>query len=220
MPRPREYPDDLGQRLLDAAAHLLATEGPGALSTRRVSAEVGTSTTAIYSLLGSKHELVRALYVEGFRRLGVHLAQVETTDDPLADLGALGLAYHRSATDNPEFYDVMFGSPVPEFTPSPADGAFALTTLQVLIDAVGRCVDAGVFIGDAADIARELWAVNHGVTSLGLTGMLGSAEAVENHLVRVTSATVAGYRSTPRGADDPGLSGYRSTASAAPMIPA
>ncbi len=90
MPRPREYSDDLRQQLLDTAARLLATEGPQALSTRRVAAEVGTSTTAIYSLIGSKEELVRQLYLEGFRRLDDHQRAVRLTDDPLADLLSLG----------------------------------------------------------------------------------------------------------------------------------
>ena len=82
MPRPHEYPDDLRDRLVDAAAHLLATEGPAGLSTRRIAGQLGVSTTAIYRLWGSKPQLVRALFVEGFRRLAVHLAEVEATDDP------------------------------------------------------------------------------------------------------------------------------------------
>jgi len=84
VPRPREYSDDLRQQLLDTAARLLATEGPQALSTRRVAADVGTSTTAIYSLIGSKEELVRQLFLEGFRRLDEHQRAVPLTDDPLA----------------------------------------------------------------------------------------------------------------------------------------
>ena len=60
MARPREYDDDLRVQLIETAARLLADEGPHAVTTRRVATEVGTSTTAIYSLLGSKAELFRA----------------------------------------------------------------------------------------------------------------------------------------------------------------
>lgn len=194
MPRPREYPDDLRQQLLEAAAHLLATEGTEGLSTRRVSAAVGTSTNAIYRLWGSKPELVRALYLEGFRRLGEQLDQVATTDDALADLRRLSDAYHASAVRNPEFYDVMFGSPVPGFCASPDDARFALSTLEVLIAGVARCVEAGELAGDPEAVALELWALNHGVTSLGLQGMLGDPEEVAGHLDRVLDAALAGYR--------------------------
>jgi AcrR family transcriptional regulator len=197
MARPREYSDDLRQQLLDTAARLLATEGPHALSTRRIAAEVGTSTTAIYSLIGPKTELVRQLYLEGFQRLTDHQEAVARTDDPLADLIALGRAYHQSAIDSPHFYDVMFGSPVPEFHPDPEDAAFALRTLGMCIDAVGRCVASGAFDGDPEEIAHQIWALLHGVTSLELRGLFGSPEQAGERLAAAFEAMVAGYRRPP-----------------------
>ena len=194
MPRPREYPDDLREQLLDAAAHLLATEGPAGLSTRRVAAQVGTSTTAIYRLWGSKPELVRALFLEGFRRLAAHLDTVERTDDPVTDLRSLGLAYHANAVENPELYGVMFACPVPGFEPDSADASFALSTLDTLITAVARCVDAGLLPGPAEDVARRLWAVNHGVSSLEIQGLFGPPDEALEHLRAVLDATIAGLR--------------------------
>ncbi len=196
MPRPREYSDDLRQQLLDTAARLLATEGPQALSTRRVAADVGTSTTAIYSLIGSKEELVRQLFLEGFRRLDEHQRAVPLTDDPLADLLALGEAYHQSAIDSPYFYDIMFGSPVPEFHPSKDDSVFALATLGMCIGAVQRCVDAGLFAGNASDLAHQMWAITHGVTSLELRGMLGPPEAALGYLRSLHAAVTDGFNRT------------------------
>jgi AcrR family transcriptional regulator len=158
-----------------------------------VSAAAGTSTNAIYRLWGSKPELVRALFLEGFRRLGQHLAEVSATDDPVRDLRRLGTAYHANAAQNPEFYDVMFGCPVPGFTPSADDATFALSTLQVLIDAVARATAAGALVGDPESMAVELWALNHGITSLGLGGLLGAPDDVARHLERVMDAALAGY---------------------------
>jgi AcrR family transcriptional regulator len=192
--RPREYNDDLRQRLLETAARLLATEGPQALSTRRVAAEVGTSTTAIYSLIGSKDELVRQLYLEGFRGLDAQQRAMVLTDDPLADLMALGRTYHQSAIDRPHLYDVMFGSPVSEFHPTIEDAMFARGTLDMCIAAVRRCVDAGLIVGDANAIAHQFWAIVHGVTSLELCGMLGSPTEAEAHLRSVTAAAIEGFR--------------------------
>jgi AcrR family transcriptional regulator len=192
--RPREYSDALRQQLLETAAHLLATEGPQGLSTRRIAAAAGTSTTAIYSLIGSKQELVRQLYLEGFRRLDARQRAVPLTDDPLADLTSLSSAYHQSALDSPELYQVMFGSPVPEFRPNPDDATFALGTLQMCVEAVSRCVDVGVLAGDPENIAHEVWAVLHGVTSLELRGMLGPTEAARARLESVIQAVLEGYR--------------------------
>jgi AcrR family transcriptional regulator len=194
VPRPREYDDDLRSRLLETAARLLADEGAHHVTTRRVAAEVGTSTTAIYSLIGSKEDLFRAIYREGFQRLADHLAAVARTDDPIADVRALGRAYHENAIENPELYKVMFECPVPEFALSDEDSAFGLSTLQVLIDAVQRCVDAGELVGAADELAIELWALNHGITSLAISGMLVLTDRAGTMLAHASAALLAGYR--------------------------
>jgi AcrR family transcriptional regulator len=106
VPRPRTHDDELRVSLVETAARLLADEGPHALSTRRVAREVGTSTTAIYSLLGSKNELLRAMYLEGFGRLAAAQDAVVRTDDPVNDLCALGRAYFDNGVANPYLYEV------------------------------------------------------------------------------------------------------------------
>jgi AcrR family transcriptional regulator len=187
VPRPRTHDDELRVSLVETAARLLADEGPHALSTRRVAREVGTSTTAIYSLLGSKNELVRAMYLEGFGRLAAAQDAVVRTDDPVNDLCALGRAYFDNGVANPYLYEVMFHCPVKEFTPEPDDVAFARSTLQDVIVIAQRCIDAQLFIGNADDLAVEVWSVVHGVTSLVIAGMLDetTARARLTHLMDV-----------------------------------
>lgn len=197
MGRPKAYDEGLRVRLVEAAARLLTDEGPSAVTTRRVAAAVGTSTTAIYSLIGSKEELVRAMHREGFQRLADHLATVDVTDDPLGDLGRLGLAYHAMAVESPHLYAVMFGGVLGDFVPDDADRALARGTLDVLVDAVRRAVDAGELDGDPTDLALEAWSLNHGITSLGLTGMLGSPDHVRRRLVAAGVALRAGHRPVP-----------------------
>src|SRR3982751_4240050 len=99
---------DLRAALIETAAHLIATEGPQRLTLRRLAEAVGTSTMAIYTHFGGMPELRRAVRREGFSRLAVHLARVSATDDAVADLAALGLAYYANARENPELYRVMF----------------------------------------------------------------------------------------------------------------
>ena len=104
-----------------------------------------------------------------------------------------GLAYFENGLDNPHLYDVMFHRPLQEFTPEPEDVAFALSTLGDLEQIVQRCIDAGVMVGEADDISRELWAVTHGITSLAIAQMLEPTDAKER-LVHLMRATVDGYR--------------------------
>lgn len=199
MPRPRIHDDELRTRLLEVAARLLAEQGPHALSLRTVAAEAGTSTTAIYSLLGSKQELVRGLYLEGFQRFsdGLHEVPPLGDGDPLARLDALDDAYFTFATSNPHFYSVMFGPPLPDFCPSEDDTAFALTTLQVLIDALDDCIAAGLLPGPADQAATRLWAVEHGVASLANAGMLGTPTEARTFAKAATTTMLAGLRARP-----------------------
>ena len=163
---------DTKQRLIEAAAQLLADEGPGALSTRRLAAEVGASTMAVYTHFGGLPELVRAVVREGFARLADHMAAVPVTDDPLLDLAALGEAYRANALDNPQLYAVMFGSA--------SLGGYRLHdeeldegryTFDMLVAATQRTIEAGIFKpGDPEAVAGQLWAATHGYVMLELAG--------------------------------------------------
>ena len=87
--------------LVEAAAQLLAEQGPAAFSTRRLAAAVGSSTTAVYTHFGSMNDLVRAMAREGFARLQGRMTAVSVTDDPVADVVTLGCAYRGNALDTP-----------------------------------------------------------------------------------------------------------------------
>ncbi|MGZ4674264.1 MAG: TetR/AcrR family transcriptional regulator, partial [Ilumatobacteraceae bacterium] len=61
--------DPVGSTLLKAASDLLATEGPAALTVRRIATAAGVSTMNVYSRFGGKDGVVEHLFVEGFHRL-------------------------------------------------------------------------------------------------------------------------------------------------------
>jgi len=153
MARPKLHDDALRVRLLDRAAELLSDEGPEALSLRRLATDVGTSTTAVYSLFGGKPALLQAVYNEAFRRFGEHLGSVEPSADPRDDLLRLAIAYRASALDDPHMYAVMFGRRTPGFEPKPEVQERAAATFAPLVDAVRRGIAAGVL--GAADTASD-----------------------------------------------------------------
>jgi AcrR family transcriptional regulator len=197
--RPKLHDDALRIRLLDTAGSLLTSEGPDALSLRRLAAAAGTSTSAVYALFGGKPGILRALFVEAFTRFGAHLDTVRPSDDPLADILALGRAYRASATADPHLYTVMFGSPVPGFEPAPQDWAQAEATFTPLLDAVRRAVAAGLLIDvDPGLIAAALWANVHGLVSLELRrAMPPGAGAPAEVFEAAIRATLDGWRVWP-----------------------
>src|SRR4051812_17992187 len=156
--RARKAPPGVDVRvaLLDAAGEVLHREGPGALTTRRLAQEAGTTTQSIYTQFGGKEGIVRAMFREGYTRLEARIRRVRDTDEPLADLRDAGRAYRAAALASPHYYDVMFGRPVPEFTPNADDLAASAATRALLQRSVQRCIDAGWLVPGtrADDLAR------------------------------------------------------------------
>jgi AcrR family transcriptional regulator len=196
--RPKVHDEALRTRLLDEAGRLLSAEGPAALSLRRLAADVGTSTTAVYSLFGGKPGLVRALFLEAFGRFGARLAEVRPSGDPLDDLFRLGVAYRESALADPHLYAVLFGHAIAEFEPEPEDAAVALATMDSLATAVRAAMDAGLLVdADPKVVVVALWSQVHGVVTLELGGNMPPGFDVAAHYEDVLRAVLRGWRRDP-----------------------
>ncbi|MBN6051150.1 WHG domain-containing protein, partial [Nonomuraea sp. RK-328] len=121
---------------------------------------------------------------------------VPRTDDPVADLLALGHAYRASALANPHLYELMFGQPIPAFQPDAATAALIQPTFGTLVAAVTRCVQEGAFApADPADLAVRINALAHGLCSLHLRGALGDADEARRHWDDAFETMMRGLRS-------------------------
>jgi AcrR family transcriptional regulator len=189
------------QVLLDAASRLLETEGPEALTMRRIAGDVGCSTSVLYSMFGGKAGVAEALWCEGFERLHAALASVHG-DDPLVRLAGLARAYRASALDNRSYYWIMFSRPIPGFEPSTEAYEVSLRPLALLTDVVAACVETGVFRPvDPNHAARVLWAASHGAVSLELAGYEGAVDAAARYRELVTAAGAWFLARPPEGTE-------------------
>ncbi|MFF4214511.1 TetR/AcrR family transcriptional regulator [Streptomyces sp. NPDC001796] len=171
---PRRAQPNLRNALLEAAARVLAEEGPAGLSTRRLAKEVGTSTMAVYTYFGGMDDLVRAVVREGFARLNVTMTAIGDSDDPVADVVAHGRVYRWHAFKDPHLYQVMLGLlTVAGFSLTDDDRRHGRYVLDILIASVRRCMAAGRFReGDAELVAHQFWTALHGIVTLELGGYL------------------------------------------------
>jgi AcrR family transcriptional regulator len=173
--RPGPAPDpDQREALLRAAADLLATEGPEALTVRRIAAAAGCSTMGVYSRFGGKDGIVEALFVEGFEGLRAAMSAEAPTDDPWRDLVHCGLAYRVFALSHRTSYLVMFERVVADFVPSDSAVLTGMATFTTLVAKVERCLarlDDDGHGHVALEIAHGLWAASHGWVSLELHGL-------------------------------------------------
>ncbi|MEV4113655.1 TetR/AcrR family transcriptional regulator [Nonomuraea sp. NPDC049695] len=171
--------------ILDAATHLLVTEGPAALTVRRIAGEVGCSTKVIYTLFGGKDGLSEALWLEGFARFERWLLEeggVGDGSDALARLRRGLDAYRAYALAEPDYYRVMFLGAMAGFTPGDEAVESAKRTFGLLMQAVGKCLETGALRGgEAGEIADVLWMAIHGAVSLEILGHFDEPTAARRY---------------------------------------
>jgi len=191
--------------LIEAAARLLAEEGRGALTVRRLAAAVGSSTMAIYTQFGGMDELYRAVRLEGYVRLAARLRDVPAQRDPVAELSAVGFAYWLNGIENPNLYRAMFlEGPFDEAELEVCAGSF-----QRLVDGVERCIAAGRFqVGDSWRLATRFWIAAHGVISVVVAGLVGEEDGIGD-LTEMAGHLCAGFGDEPRAAARSELRGRR-----------
>ena len=180
MPRTKQRTAELRDRVLAVAMDLLAEQGARGVTARALAARAGTSAPALYELFGDKSGVVRELYFEGFRRLGVQLAALPETADPLADLWELATAYRRFVRNNRELAEVMFSRPFTDFSPGPDELAATASVRILIVGRVRRCIEAGRLRGDETDVAHVFVALLQGMAFAEAAERLGtSTESVE-----------------------------------------
>jgi AcrR family transcriptional regulator len=150
--RRREHDADTAAALVEAAERIVHAEGLDALTVRRVAAEVGTTTRAVYSVFGSKEGLVVALGRRAFEILGDGLAELPETDDPAADLVEAGIrVFRRFALEHPSLFHLAVQRP-PSMRVGEGFRAVGAEALDRLKARVERLEAAGL-LGD-----RPVWA--------------------------------------------------------------
>ena len=189
MGRPRTNDEVVKERLLSTATELLATEPPDSITVRALASAAGATTAAVYTLFGSKDALMEQVRQTAVIGLFDDLSAVPTTDDPLADLYALAVAYRHWAREHRHLYMALFGG-VQTFDPSGAVGA--VDPVRPLVETIERALSLSVLVGDPASIAVSIWITLHGLVTLELAGALESATA-DSALTTTVPALLRGW---------------------------
>jgi AcrR family transcriptional regulator len=180
------------RRLLDVAARLFVRHGRAALTMRRLAAEVGYSTMALYRWFKNKDELLIALRVDGFNRLGDRLeAAYAPPGTPQERHRAVIAAYLGFAKENPNFYRVLFDTPFDEAS-APQELLVARARLAVPMAAHTELARAEGLEVDIARFAGQMWAALHGAILLDDVGLYG-LDVMSVHQATI-EALIAKYR--------------------------
>jgi AcrR family transcriptional regulator len=183
--------------LVEAAARVLAEEGPAALTSRRLAAEIGSSTMAVFSRFQSMAEIRWAVREEGFARLNARLDAVPASDDPVADLVAAGAVFFANGVANPHLYRAMF------LDRPPADDNLGAGTYERLVALVTRGVAAGRFPAARESLipvwAAQMWSMRHGMVTMTVAELLPDEQA-RFVLDDMTFRLLVGYGDDPDSA--------------------
>ena len=180
--------------LLTSAADILETEGPDALSVRRIAAAAKVAPMGVYNHFESKNGIIDALFMQGFERLGEALASIAGIDDPYEALVEGGRRYRALALAHPMAYQLMFLRTVPGYAPSDAALEVATRAFDALVAAVQRAIAAGVLAeGPPTETAQLIWSSIHGWVSLELLG-IGFVEDQDAGFALVCTSMLRGLR--------------------------
>jgi AcrR family transcriptional regulator len=171
------------EQLVEGGIRILERDGVSALSARKLAAETGTSTMAVYTHFGGMTDVLDAIAGEAFARFTRTLTEVEQTDDPVADFLLMGARYREFALANPARYQLMFGTSVGSLnrhhsdltvTGSVSARAEFSVSFEALLTVVRRMIDAGRIRDDGeAAVAGRLWSITHGEVLLEIAGFFG-----------------------------------------------
>ena len=165
-----------GARLRDdivagAVALLDETGDETSVTLRAVARRVGISAPSIYRHFADQPSIMLAVVQQAFEELDAELRRARSTadDDPRARLFAVCTGYLEFARAHPGRYRTMFGGLwMPDLEASSlteADmHALGQGSMQLLTDALGECVAAGIATStDLSADAVALWVGLHGL---------------------------------------------------------
>ncbi|MFM7125965.1 MAG: TetR/AcrR family transcriptional regulator [Actinomycetota bacterium] len=186
--------DDVSDAVIQTACRLLSTEGAEALTTRRIAAEAGTTTMAIYTRFGGKEGVTAAVYVEGFLKMERALSRaMKGNSDPVSTIVAGALAYRRFGLRHASYYGVMFHRTVQGFEPDEECRRIALRSLDLLGLQVQRAIGDSRADLDVTSVTLAVWALCHGATSIELDQAMTMVSDPEADLEDAIRALLRGF---------------------------
>lgn len=158
MPQPDKPLANARDRLLLAAARLLAESGDRTLSTRAVCSLAGVQAPTLYHHFGSKQGLIDAVINYGFTQY-VDAAPAGGSDDVLENIRRGWDRHVQFGLEHPTFYALLYGQIEPG-RPCAITGP-AQAMLEALLSAAAR---QGLLRVSPGEAAAQLLAANVGVT--------------------------------------------------------
>ncbi|MBL8089260.1 MAG: TetR/AcrR family transcriptional regulator [Anaerolineales bacterium] len=184
---------DLKNALIKAGVEILAKEGIGKLSLRKVALKAGVSHTAPYSHFSDKQSLIAAISTEGFQRLSKALdsAIKSHANNPKKQLIEGAQAYVKFALANKDIFKIMFSSALEKEKDYPAFVEVSQKAFIQVIDIVRTCQEANIIKSGEADVlAVIIWGQVHGIIALAIEGQISHTVLEKKSLQEIVTQAI------------------------------
>jgi AcrR family transcriptional regulator len=174
------------EHIAQAALEILESEGPEAVSMRRVAGAVGITPMAIYHHFPGREALLTYITDREFAKLLGYIQAHPLRGNSEARLIAVMQGYVDYALARPRVFDFVFSRPRPGARRFPKDFRARLSpTLNPVADAIAAAMEHGYLKQDDVwEIAFALWAHVHGYVMLYGAGRIGLSETKFRELLR------------------------------------
>ncbi|GGC69066.1 TetR/AcrR family transcriptional regulator [Hoyosella rhizosphaerae] len=150
---------DTRERLIAAAADLIASAPGEDFSLRAVCDAVGVKMPTLYHFFGSKQGLIEAVIEHGFDLYLAEKKSMEWSGDPIQDIRAGWDAHVAFGLTNPGFYTLMYGKVRPGYSPEAQSRPSA-----ILLSLTERAAEQGRLVVSPEQAAAHILVTNIGVT--------------------------------------------------------
>jgi AcrR family transcriptional regulator len=174
---------EIRRKIIEAARSLFLNQGYAEVSMRKIADQIEYSPTTIYHYFANKEAVVRELLLEG-NALFLKALQQRVDEAQAAGLNALDTlktvsdAYVRFGMANPEYYNILFISNLESVSSVTLIDSGSFKGFELLEGGLKAAMEEGCIIqGDERLMARSVWSMLHGLTSLLLNFELPMAKS-------------------------------------------
>jgi len=193
MPSKKYHHGDLKNALIQAGVEILAKEGMGGLSLRKVAQHAGVSHSAPYAHFPDKQSLIAAISTEGFNQLYNELEAAISphAKTPKKQLIEGAQAYVRFALKNSDTFKIMFSGVLEKEKDYPSFVEISSKTFKLVMEVVQACQNAGVLPAAPANLmAVSVWGQVHGIVSLALEGQISHTLLEKKNIESIVSFAI------------------------------
>ncbi len=167
--RSAHSPEELRQRILDAAQGIIERDGLTGLSAREIAKWIGYSPGTLYNIFENLDDVLLTLQTQLIADVVDVLKNVQLGPEPQHNIDTLARAYVDFAIDHKRMWNVLFTHNLPEGTSPPPALHQGINDLSAIISEALAPLMPNAPQAKLELASRALWSGVHGITAIAVT---------------------------------------------------